>query len=228
MATWPLVETGSTGENVKTVQYLLDAGGATLVVDGDFGPLTKAAVESYQSAHGLTADGIVGPLTWPQLIMAVSTGSNGDAVKAVQSQLDSRMSGLVAIDGVFGSETDSAVRAFQGDVGASVDGVVGPITWGFLVNGYLSSTDAESAAKAMFAAWAAADKAAAALYATPGAVTELFAKAWSAADGWTLSSSGAAAGTVGVEWKGKPGTLLLLANDGTGAPFFFVHSAQIQ
>jgi len=32
-------------------------------VDGDFGPATFTAVESYQSSHGLSVDGIVGPAT---------------------------------------------------------------------------------------------------------------------------------------------------------------------
>jgi peptidoglycan hydrolase-like protein with peptidoglycan-binding domain len=38
-----------------------------LVVDGDFGALTKAAVEDYQQAKHLTIDGIVGPQTWHSL-----------------------------------------------------------------------------------------------------------------------------------------------------------------
>ena len=33
-------------------------------VDGHFGPVTKSATQSWQSAHGLVADGIVGPKTW--------------------------------------------------------------------------------------------------------------------------------------------------------------------
>jgi peptidoglycan hydrolase-like protein with peptidoglycan-binding domain len=76
---------GSTGEDVKTVQYLVTAQGHSTGVDGVFGPLTKAAVEAFQSSRGLGADGIVGPQTWPQLIIQVQQGRNGDAVRRSES-----------------------------------------------------------------------------------------------------------------------------------------------
>jgi peptidoglycan hydrolase-like protein with peptidoglycan-binding domain len=38
-----------------------------LVVDGDFGTLTKAAVEDFQQAAHIGIDGIVGPQTWHAL-----------------------------------------------------------------------------------------------------------------------------------------------------------------
>lgn len=55
---------GATGQQVKALQKLL--GG--LDVDGEFGPLTKAAVESYQEKHKLDVDGIVGPKTWDSIL----------------------------------------------------------------------------------------------------------------------------------------------------------------
>jgi peptidoglycan hydrolase-like protein with peptidoglycan-binding domain len=221
MAGWPLERTGSTGEDVRTVQYLLDAHGSTLSVDGDFGPLTNAAVESFQGTHGLSVDGIVGNQTWPALIIQVSQGMTGDAVKAAQSQINSR-TGYLAVDGIFGPATDGAVRSFQGALGLTVDGIVGPITWNHLVNGYLASTDAASAAQGMFQSWTQNDQVTAAKYATQNAVAALFSHTWSPSAGWTFSGSSGAAGHVGVEWTGGPGTLVLLANDNAGTPFFFV------
>jgi peptidoglycan hydrolase-like protein with peptidoglycan-binding domain len=133
MADWQLQQEGSTGENVQTVQYLLDARGAAVAVDGNFGPLTKAAVEQFQAGHALVVDGIVGDLTWPKLIIQVESGSTGDAVRAVQSQINSGTAEvqipILTVDGIFGPQTDTAVRTFQQENQIAIDGVVGPTTW---------------------------------------------------------------------------------------------------
>src|SRR5579859_6789197 len=174
--TWPLEQEGATGEDVRTVQYLVTAQGHAAAVDGVFGPLTKAAVEAFQSARGLGVDGIVGPLTWPQLIIQVQQGSTGDAVSALQSQIHGRGDGAhIAIDGDFGPMTNDAVRAFQTLLALSVDGIVGPQTWNALVNGYLAAPDPQTAAKDVFNAWEANDRAQAGKNATPAAVTAIFA-----------------------------------------------------
>ncbi|MFF3195603.1 GH25 family lysozyme [Streptomyces misionensis] len=132
-ASWPTVRQGAAGERVTTVQYLLDAHGSALTVDGSFGPATDSAVRSFQSAHGLSADGVVGPTTWQALIVTVRQGSSGPAVQAVQSQLDAHGFALT-VDGSFGPATDSAVRSFQSAHGLTVDGVVGSNTWQSLVS----------------------------------------------------------------------------------------------
>jgi peptidoglycan hydrolase-like protein with peptidoglycan-binding domain len=65
---WPMVKQGSQGHPVPTLQYLLGAHGRRVTADGIFGPMTKAAVRSFQHAIGIAVDGIVGPLTWRALI----------------------------------------------------------------------------------------------------------------------------------------------------------------
>jgi hypothetical protein len=62
----------------------------------------------------------------------VSMGSRGSAVQTLQSRLQALGFSPGPIDGIFGSGTDAAVRAFQRSRGLSVDGVVGPQTWGAL------------------------------------------------------------------------------------------------
>ncbi len=63
----PMLQEADTGAAVKTLQTRLNTWGATLAVDGDFGPLTLAAVKAFQTAHHLSVDGIVGPITWAAL-----------------------------------------------------------------------------------------------------------------------------------------------------------------
>lgn len=64
---------GSRGQDVITLQYLLDIiseyypGIPAVTQDGIFGVGTKQAVTAFQSRMGLVADGIVGPATWNAL-----------------------------------------------------------------------------------------------------------------------------------------------------------------
>ena len=49
-----------------------------LVADGQWGPKSQAALKAYQAAHGLTADGIPGPITLGSLnIPGAATASSG-------------------------------------------------------------------------------------------------------------------------------------------------------
>ena len=68
-STRPTVSLGSTGEDVKNLQVVLNATVAdnSLVVDGVFGNLIKEAVMAFQKEYGLTIDGIVGSQTWNKL-----------------------------------------------------------------------------------------------------------------------------------------------------------------
>lgn len=130
---WPVVEQGQTGRRVTTVQYLLNAHGAKLDVDGDFGPATKTAVIAFQSSKGLQADGAVGSNTWQALIITVQQGSAGLAVNALQAELDEHGAALT-VNGTFDAATYGAVIAYQTSNDLEPDGVVGPLTWQSLVS----------------------------------------------------------------------------------------------
>jgi hypothetical protein len=204
--TWPLEKEGSTGEDVKTVQYLVTAHGHSTAVDGTFGAQTKAAVEAFQSSRGLSVDGEVGNQTWPALIIQVQQGGSGDAVRAVQSQIHGRGDGAnLAIDGSFGPNTNDAVRAFQQLLGLSVDGIVGPETWNHLVNGYLAAHDPQTAAKNVFNAWEAHDRHRAGKDATPSAVNQIFAQTFSSSQGWSFEGCQGALGHTFCSWKRSGG-----------------------
>jgi len=226
--TWPLEQEGSTGEDVKTVQYLVTAQGHSTGVGGVFDPLTKTAVEAFQSSRGLGADGIVGPQTWPQLIVQVQQGNNGDAVRAIQSQINGRGDGThIAIDGIFGPDTNDAVRAFQTLLGLSVDGIVGQQTWNYLVNGYLAAPDPQTAAQDVFNAWEANNRDRAARNATPAAVNEIFAESFSSGDDWSFEGCQGAAGHTFCSWKRSDGHELAIGViNAVEGPYFVADQAQ--
>jgi murein L,D-transpeptidase YcbB/YkuD len=64
---------GDKGDATREIQTGLNTLGYGLVVDGDFGPKTTAAVIDFQSTHGLTADGVVGEYTWAALTKSVNS-----------------------------------------------------------------------------------------------------------------------------------------------------------
>ena len=66
----PTIRKGSQGLSVAYCQNLLNSrlsAERPLWVDGIFGPKTDKKVRQFQRNKGLTADGIVGPLTWSAL-----------------------------------------------------------------------------------------------------------------------------------------------------------------
>jgi len=74
------------------------------------------------------ADGIVAGPSRPTL----RHGDRGAFVLDLQDQLEAIRYFSGRIDGVFGNLTRQAVLAFQADHGLTVDGIVGPQTWGAL------------------------------------------------------------------------------------------------
>lgn len=133
-ADWPVLSSGSSGEDVTTAQYLLRGSGQSLAVDGEFGAGTASATTAFQSAKGLAADGVIGAETWGALATTVRSGDSGDAVSAAQTQLNAN-GASIAVDGAFGSGTDAAVKSFQSGAGLTADGIVGPATWKALIAG---------------------------------------------------------------------------------------------
>lgn len=133
--------------------------------DGIFGQETKRAVEAFQRYYGLTVDGIVGRNTWNAVIDAyndvlrslpsdftgfssllypgyyITRGASGRIVEQLQTFLrviarNNNAIPNVAVDGIFGPQTQAAVIAVQNWFDLEPDGVVGPITWNAIITLY--------------------------------------------------------------------------------------------
>lgn len=132
-----------------------------LTVDGIFGAGTETAVKAFQERFGLGVDGVVGQKTWDALYKEYQSasddsngiaagvypgtplrrGDTGDNVKQMQFYL--RVIGLsnsaipsITADGIFGSGTEAAVKAFQTFYKLVSDGIVGKLTWNKLYEVY--------------------------------------------------------------------------------------------
>ena len=88
----------------------------------------------------MLADGFFGtvpPLTGTEKIVAelgiVRQGDTGDAARTVQGLCVARRTTGLAVDGVYGPYTVSAVKFLQSAARVPADGVVGPVTWRVLL-----------------------------------------------------------------------------------------------
>jgi N-acetylmuramoyl-L-alanine amidase len=192
-----VLKPGSQGSEVSELQAMLKLlGYYNATVDGIYSEGTANAVQAFQKAAGIGADGIAGAETWNRLLPAapaiaassspapkpptetapppkstappptaqkptpvaqqpdttpdkpstpdkptssspaqvatlpvLKIGMQGSAVAGLQERLRSLGFLKGAADGVFGSETDAAVKAAQRNFSLEADGVVGTSTW---------------------------------------------------------------------------------------------------
>ena len=129
---WPVVKANDTGLNVRAVQALLSQHGFAVRVTGWFGHTTVDAVEAFQDANGLDANGVVGRDTWRHLIVVMKKGAKGDVVRVIQMKLAGKYG--VHVDGKFNKKTQDAVKKFEADHGVAPDGIVEARAWKHLLN----------------------------------------------------------------------------------------------
>ncbi len=148
------VRSGDKGVIVRTIQSKLqEKGYYTGAVSGTYDSKTVTAVKAFQKKNGLTADGICGedtqallfgkglsssatasptPTAEPTLPPAmekptttVRSGSRGNDAKLVQQRLIDLKYLTGKADGVFGSKSVAALKAFQKKNNLTADGVAG-------------------------------------------------------------------------------------------------------
>lgn len=140
----PVLTSGSRGSAVRELQTLLNGYGSYLrnpfflvrIVDGEFGPMTRRTVMSFQRQVFLPQTGVVAELTWKSLynrgpveLPTLRAGSEGELVERLQEALVDLFFLQGPIDGDFGPLTRMAVMKFQRQVGLVADGVVNEKTW---------------------------------------------------------------------------------------------------
>lgn len=159
---------GDRGLGVQTVRYYLAFLGFFLPqlppirITDFFDEELQNAVYAFQSAYGLSVDGIVGRQTWNAIqnvyeqtlyqlppeyqqfagevypgrfLVEGDTGASVSLLQRRLNQLAAQDTSLptVTVDGIFGAATAAAVRTLQSRLGYSPTGAVGPVLWAYII-----------------------------------------------------------------------------------------------
>jgi len=132
---------GSAGDPVRDLHQRLAAAGHAVPPEeiASFGECTEKCVIDFQRSRGLRVDGICGPQTWAALVESgFSLGDRllylrhpmlrGDDIGELQRRLNALGFDAGREDGIFGPDTEAALRQFQMNAGVTSDGVAGPAT----------------------------------------------------------------------------------------------------
>lgn len=144
---YPTLYRGMVNAYVTTLQlYLKDLGYYTIKVDGIYGVGTETAVRNFQIMNNLSANGVAddatqkllysgnaigiggGGVTPPSGYSTLRYGSRGTAVRTMQTRLAKLGYYYGAIDGIFGSQSEAAVRQFQNRNNLAVTGIADSAT----------------------------------------------------------------------------------------------------
>jgi peptidoglycan hydrolase-like protein with peptidoglycan-binding domain len=138
------LKTGMSGDDVRELQQLLkNIGYFNTDVTGYYGNVTKASVMNFQSAYGLSRDGIAGGNTiyrlkyengvaaqsfvYTRLLKKGMRGADIQNLQEVLKRLGFLQASLTTTQ-YFGNQTYSGVTAFQKAAGLTADGIVGQAT----------------------------------------------------------------------------------------------------
>ncbi len=142
---YPYLVQGASGPDVVLLQKVVGA-----EPDGQFGPLTAAALGTWQTQHGLPATKAADEATWKKMVdlglvpdrsgssspaptpsslekyvqVVLKRGSTGTAVRVLQQAI-----GGLTVDGEFGPRTETRVKEYQTSKRLKATGVVDPQVW---------------------------------------------------------------------------------------------------
>lgn len=128
----------------------------SMTVNGIFGAPMEKSVLAFQKYAALPVTGVIDEATWNAIVKSYNEleearfkyeypgsplvyGMRGVDVRSLQELLNAayerspNMLDAVVVDGIFGTKTKEAVVKFQRKYSLDDDGIVGPITWGKLV-----------------------------------------------------------------------------------------------
>ena len=167
---------------------------ATAVVAGPATPLAAAQVTSGDLSAAVAAESPANrAIEIREGGLPLQVGSQGDLVTQVQRELH------VDEDGIFGVQTDAAVRSYQQAKGLDVDGIVGLATWGSLFPG-------QTHGAATGAAIGGSNIPAAAQTTVEQTVQQAGSQLGAQADTGLSGTVGGTTGTSGVDTTGTTGT----------------------
>lgn len=115
----------------KTLNKLkiTDRNGKALVEDNSIGAATRYATERFQTIAGLPPTGTADKATWNAMNLILAkrivrlNHAGGPVVRYLQHRIG------VTVDGVYGPQSEAAMKRFQKQNALLDDGIVGPSTW---------------------------------------------------------------------------------------------------
>ncbi|MBW4646666.1 MAG: N-acetylmuramoyl-L-alanine amidase [Goleter apudmare HA4340-LM2] len=119
----------------KTLNRLkiTDSNSRTLVEDNITGNATRSATQKLQTIAGVPANGTADKTTWDAINLILAkrvirlNHAGGPVVRYLQHRIG------VSVDGVYGPQSEVAMKRFQKQNGLVDDGIVGPASWQKLI-----------------------------------------------------------------------------------------------
>jgi len=97
------------------------------------GAATSSATEKFQRIVGVLPTGIASNTTWNAINQILAkrviqgTHASGVIIRYLQFRIGANP------DGIYGSQTEAALKKFQQQNGLTVDGIIGAMTWQKLI-----------------------------------------------------------------------------------------------